>query len=609
MNPTQHLLFTQSPFDRLTAAERDRLSGGTEEAVMPAGVMLIEPDSPAGHLFVLQSGQVEEYAGTAVVRRYGPGQRFDFRTIVHGPSEHWFRAVTDVACLRIDRSVILDLLRANAAFAGQIYREVAWKLDALQTTPESGQINALMTARVSDAFLQPAVFIDADETILVAGERMRAHQTNALLVREGPGDPHPYGIVTGMNLSKAVFLGRRALDTRVGEVTHTPLVTIKADDFIASALLLMTKHVKRRLVVVDGPSYVGILHEIDLLAFLSTNSHVIAGRIELAGTLPALEPINNEIMDAVKTWQTQGLKVTILNQLVSELNRKLFDKAYGFLAPDSFRDNACLIVMGSEGRGEQTLPTDQDNGLILRDPVNPQDLARFREAFSAVLARFGYPACPGNVMVSNPVWSKTLAEYQADFRRWVTLPDEVSVLRVAIIYDAAAVGGDARLLDQAKAVLFDCLDGNDAYLSQFARSVDAFGSPLGWFHQLVTEHGDQRDAVDIKKSGLFPIVHGIRSLALQKRLLQTSTVARIEELTRLGTLERGFATALTEAYTFLLDLQLQIKLGKREMGGPLDTLVRPRLLSSWQRDMLKHAFQVTQRFQELIRHRFRLMMY
>jgi CBS domain-containing protein len=125
--------------------------------------------------------------------------------------------------------------------------------------------------------------------------------------------------------------------------------------------------------------------------------------------------------------------------------------------------------------------TDQDNGLILPGPVDHATLDTFRADFSGALADFGFPPCPGNVMVRNPVWSKPLSDYLADFRRWVTLPDDDSHMNVAIFYDARAVAGDAQLLAKAKATLIDMIRGEQVYLAHFARAVDAFATPIGLF--------------------------------------------------------------------------------------------------------------------------------
>src|SRR6185369_2327821 len=134
-------------------------------------------------------------------------------------------------------------------------------------------------------------------------------------------------------------------------------------------------------------------------------------------------------------------------------------RLFEMVAPAEFRSTGCLIVMGSEGRGEQTVRTDQDNGLILSEPVDEATLAAFRADFSTALTSFGFPPCPGNVMVSNPAWSRPLSDYLADFRGWMALPGNDAHMNVAIFYDARAVAGDARLLTTAKTTLIELIRG------------------------------------------------------------------------------------------------------------------------------------------------------
>lgn len=101
------------------------------------------------------------------------------------------------------------------------------------------------------------------------------------------------------------------------------------------------------------------------------------------------------------------MKVEAIAEITSDLNRRLFVRLFELVAPPSIREQGCLILMGSEGRGEQTVRTDQDNGLLLAGPVPEAELAAFREDFSGALDGFGFPPCPGNVMVRNPLWSQT----------------------------------------------------------------------------------------------------------------------------------------------------------------------------------------------------------
>ena len=336
----------------------------------------------------------------------------------------------------------LGLIQSNPRFASFFYREISHKLDELARDEEERRYGSLMRARVSELFLHPPAFIDASDTIEAAGHLMREIDSNALFVRDG----ERIGIITGMNLSKAVVLRRQPIETPVREFAHFDVVTLRPDDFVSAALVLMTKRNKRRVAVHDGERYVGILEDIDLLGFLAGSAQVVAGRIDRASSKDDLAIAARETAAQVRTLRRQGVKVEVIGEVVSDLNGRLFSRLFEMVAPDEIRAGGCLVVMGSEGRGEQTVRTDQDNGLILAGPVDKATLDAFRIDFSGALADFGFPPCPGNVMVRNPVWSKPLSDYLADFRRWVALPDEAAHMNVAIFYDARAVAGDARLL-------------------------------------------------------------------------------------------------------------------------------------------------------------------
>jgi CBS domain-containing protein len=259
--------------------------------------------------------------------------------------------------------------------------------------------------------------------------------------------------------------------------------------------------------------------------------------------------------------------------------------------------------MGSEGRGEQTMRTDQDNGIILAGPVEPDVLDAFRQEFSGALEAFGFPPCPGNVMVRNPVWSRPLDDYLADFRRWIALPGQAAHMNVAIIYDAQAIAGNAALLDRAKAALIELVQGEQAFLAHFARAVDAFDTPIGLFNNLITSEGTG-DALDLKKGGIFPIVHGVRSLSIEQGVLETSTDRRIGRLSELSVLRSDFARDLSQAFRFLLMLRLDRQLAAS--AGASGTLVRPAQLSSMERHLLRDALQVVKEFREIVRHHFKL---
>jgi len=593
---------TNPPFDRLTSQELSTLRAALDIAYFRPGETIIAQNAAASALFVVIKGTVEERDGSDLLALLGPKDSFDSRALLHGKSGHAFVAREETLCYTCSKGVTLGLIQSNPRFASFFYREISHKLDELVRDEEERRYGSLMRARVSELFLHPPVFVDASDAIEAAGHLMREIDSNALFVRDGDR----IGIITGMNLSKAVVLRRQPIETPVREFAHFDVVTLRPDDFVSTALLLMTKHNKRRVAVHDGKRYVGILEDIDLLGFLAGSAQVVAGRIDRASSQEDLAIAARETAAQVRTLRRQGVKVEIVGEVISDLNGRLFSRLFEMVAPAEIRTSGCLIVMGSEGRGEQTVRTDQDNGLVLAGPVDKTALDTFRSDFSGALGDFGFPPCPGNVMVRNPVWSKPLSDYLEDFRHWVALPDEAAHMNVAIFYDARAVAGDAQLLTTAKTALIDMIRGEQVYLAHFARAVDAFATPIGLFNNLVTSEGNG-DALDLKKGGIFPVVHGIRSLALEHGLLETATDKRIARLSDMGVLQAGFARELSQTFRFLLTLRLDGQLAAS--AGSSGTLVRPSSLSSMERDLLRDAFQVVKQFRGLIRHHFNLGMF
>jgi CBS domain-containing protein len=586
------------PFDRLTGPEMETLRKALDIGYFRPGEIIVAQGAAADALYVVIKGVVEERDGDEVTALLGPKDSFDGRALVQGRSGSAFAAREETLCYLLPRQVALNLIQANPRFAAYFYLELSRKLDAMAREDEDSRVGTLMRARVSDMNLYPASFVDASDTIETAGRRMRDVDTNALFVRDG----ERIGILTGMNLSKAVVLDRMKLEAPIGKLAQYNVISLSPGDFIYSALILMTKTNKRRVAVHDGKTYVGILEDITLLSFLAGNTRIVAGRIDRAATLPEMAAAAREIGGQVRLLRRQGVKIEVIAEIVSDLNRRLLARLFDLLAPPPIRGGGCLVVMGSEGREEQTVRTDQDNALILAEPVEEAVLDAFRHDFTAALESFGFAPCPGNVMVRNPMWSQTVDAYTTMFHHWVAMPDEHSHMNVAILYDAVAVAGDASLLARAKAELIETVRGRSAFMVHFARSIDAFPMALGFFNKLVTRDG-HGDAVDLKKGGIFPIVHGVRSLALERGLSETNTAARIQRLVDIGMFNRDFGRELTQSLYFLMTLRLDSQLAS---AGATGALVRPADMSSLQRDLLRDAFGVVKQFREIVRRHFNL---
>ena len=586
------------PFDRLTEREIEELREFVDIGYYRPGEDLISAGQPVESLFVIIKGEVEERDDDELVALLGRNDFFDTRAIVQGVSKHDYRARSETLAYLAPKALIQKLIADNPRFGAFFYLDLSRKLEAMAREEAEERQGSLMRTRIRDLFLQPAEFIDATDSIEAAGHRMRDINSNTLLVRDGDR----VGVVTGMNLSKAVILHRMPIEAEVAPVVHFDLVAVEEDDFVFQALLEMTKNNKRRIVVKRDAEFVGVLEDIDLLGFLAGNAQVVAGRIERAKSKADLVLAAQEIAEQVRTLRRQDVRVEVISEIVSDLNRRLISKTFTLVAPPDLRKRACLIVMGSEGRGEQTVRTDQDNGLILAEEVDQSMLDGFRAEFTSALEEFGFPPCPGDVMVRNPFWSKTMDEYLADFHRWVAAPDEKAMMNVAIFYDAAAVAGRVDLLPRVKDALIDSVRSEKVYLARFAHAVEAFETPIGLFNNLIEKDG----ALDLKKGGIFPIVHGVRSLALEHGLAETSTVERIERLVEAKVLREDFGRDLKEAFHFLTSMRLDNQLAER---AGREAVVRTATLSSTQRDLLREAFKVVKQFRDFLRRHYNFAMF
>ncbi len=597
--------FSNPPFDRLSGRELERFGASLDVAFFRTGEIIARAGEVPQSFFIVIKGVVQEMDGAEIVAVHGPNDCFDTSLLVERKCRHDFVVEEEAICYLLPVDELIDLTANNKAFAEFFFRDISLKLDALAARRTISALQPVMTARVRDAYIHPPLYIEAAASIVEAARLMKANKATSLLVRDG----ERVGIVTGIDMREAVILNRAPVEASVGPIASYDLITIEADDFLFEGLLSMTRHGIRRLVVRDGDQIAGVLEQVDLLSFLSSQSYIIGLQIDRASIQEELRTATRQLATLVQVLYGQGTKIRFVAQLVAELNRRIAAKLLAMVAPAELIANACLIVMGSEGRGDQVLRTDQDNGMILRDGFEHPDLESMAQAFTEGLIDLGYPPCPGNVMVSNPAWRRPLGAWREQLRDWLITPDEAALMNVAIFYDAAPVAGDAALLAEARRYLLELAGEDKAFCARFARAIESFDVPIGIFSHLIVEKGTHKDQLDIKKGGIFPIVHGIRSLALEAGLAETNTVERIRRLEALGRFDRAFATDLIEAYSFLLGLRLQAQLARLKIEQPLDNFIRPYDLNKFERDLLKDALSIVSKLRELVRYHFNLKLF
>jgi CBS domain-containing protein len=595
--------FSSPPFDRLRPMEVERVKHAVDIEFFRKGETIIAAGTLPDHFYVVIKGLVEERDGEELVTVHESGDGFDSDILVHQISRHAFVVREEAICYKLPIEDFLELTANNPAFAAFFYKDISRKMEALSQRPGSPQALGALTTRVNEAMMHRPVFVDAATTLHEAAVHMDREGQRALLVRDG----ERVGIFTGVDLTRTAVAQRRPLDMAVKDLVRWELVGIDEGTFLFEAALLMARRRVRHLVVrrEDG-EIVGVLDAANVLSSLANQADPIGALIEQAQTTAELAEASVRINFLIRQLNDSGTKIGFLTELSTDLHRRIAAKLFHQLAPPGLAEQGCLVVMGSEGRGEYLTKTDQDNGIILADGFTPPDWDRFRHRFTDAMIEAGFPACPGEIMVRNPAWSKPLAKWCEDVRSWVLTPDEQALMNVAIFYDATAVAGDGRLLERAKLYLFELLADYAAFHARFARAIEMFDTPLGFFTTFVTEKGAHKDQLDLKKGGIFPLMHGVRALALEKRLTETNTVQRIRRLHGLGVFDQAFAQQLTEAFNYLLGLRLSVRLEKMRLHQPLDNFIRPDAISKLERDLLKDSLQIVKKFKEVVRHHFHL---
>jgi len=596
--------FTSSPFDGLDATEQRLVRDAVDIAYFREGDTILEPGIEPTHLFVVIKGYVSQFDAGEIVATYGPHDCFDGRSLVAGRASSRFVAAEEVLAYELAKATVNDLISRNATFGALLFSDLSAKLGALAQRHGEREMLALTTSRVAEAFLRPAHVVDGSADIVAVATLMQAQRTGSVLVRDGAR----LGIFTSTGLQRAVVDGRPLAALPVRELATFKLVSISPDAPLFDALALMIEHQVHRLVVAVGDQVTGLLEQLDLLSFLSNRSYLITLQIAQAQDLDALAVQATKIGRFVALLYRGGTRVGQIGKLVQALNAKLFERAWQLVAPPALVADSCLFVMGSEGRGEQTLKTDQDNGLIVRDgaTVSEAEIAEACRRFSAALRDFGYPDCPGGIMVSNPDWRRSASAFKSIVRNWLLRPDPQGLMALAIFIDAHTVAGDSALLAEVRAEVDRLVAADDALLGRFAAAIDSFPEESGsWWNRLLLGEQD-KPALDLKKSGIFPIVHGVRSLALSEHVPATGTQARIDALVAGGRLSSAFGTDLGDSLHFLMGLKLKAGLAELDTGGTVSGGVRSDRLSSLERDLLKDALAVVKRFKAIVRNRFRL---
>lgn len=587
----------QPPFSFLSDDQREWLTSRLDLVFFPSGALVLEAGHQCQGIYIIFKGGVEEISPEGdQISEYGPDDFFDVRAVLESGSKHSFRAVEETLCYLLKAQDFVELLQRSDDLSIFFHADLGTQQQMVENRDDS--VAEFLLARVDGDVVRPAVYVSGHTTLARVGSLMFEKKQDALLVRHGK----EVGIVTGTDLLKATLRDDKTKQTRVSDVAQFNLISVKEGDFLLNAMLKMTRHHIERVVVTRDDEVVGLLELMDLLSSFSTHSHLIAMRIEQAKTLKDLETAAKRIETLIATLNSQGIKMTSLTELITTLNRRLMARAFDLIVPERMHGSLCVLVLGSEGRGEQILKTDQDNAVILKDEHDFEAVLPFLQQLHQALLDFGYPRCPGGVMFINHAWVNTIDGWKDKVARWLDSSTPDTMMNMAIFMDAEPISGNAELLAPVKASWQKESLRSSIASARFAKAALQFETPLTFLGNIRDDDGH----IDIKKGGIFPLVHGVRALAFEQGIDACNTLERLDVLEERNILEPETVQGLRDSLIFFLRIRLRQQLERPEGERGLSQQLDVKKLRSVDRNMLRHALQRVKKFKQTLTTHFHL---
>ncbi len=625
---TVRFLREHVPFSRMARKDLEFVAERAQLAYFPVGTTIVDPaDGMANNLYVIQRGHVRvqnmAVAGDDEVR--GPGESFPVAALSAGAAgTRRFEATEDVFCYRLPRADFDALRQASPPFA-----EYCAQVMAGVVHHSLGQLRQNFSHRAVEqrTLLEPLrnvvrrnpVFCETGTPIRAALESMRRERISSIPVVDG--SQRPVGIFTQTDLLERVVLEGVDLATPISTVmTHGP-GTIDEMATAQEALAQMAQLGFHQLMVTREGRLVGVVSERDLFALQRVTMRNILQSTRLARDVAALKRVVADIGSLTDNLIAQGAAAEPLTHTITSLNDALTHRLFDLLLPEYELEEIewCWLSVGSEGRREQTVVTDQDNAILFHCRPGElgsvrRDLLEFARAANDGLAELGFPLCPGNIMASNPEHCLEANEWRERFGGWLREPTPEALLGANIFFDFRPLVGNAGLAENLRAWLGELAAGNRLFLRMLVHNALQVEPPLGVIRKFRTDDGEHAGTIDLKSHGTRIFVDAARAFALALGIGETNTSQRLRLAgRRLGVDERQ-TDSVVEAYHYLQMLRLRTQRGEHdeEPGTPAQAArpassanrVNPYALNELDQRMLKESFRQARALQQQLEQAF-----
>lgn len=603
------------PFSQMDAVHVDFFLAHAHEQRFAAGQQVIAPaDGVVQRLYLVLDGAVSGVLGVTDRHeggfQYERGDMFPVAALrEQRPVAATYSARVDTRCLVIERQHAQALAAGSPPFADVLQRRLPLFADASRQAVLASVVSQTLATQSLEARLGQ-LCRTAPEACLPqaplhdALAQMSRRRIGSIVVADAAG--MPVGILTRHDLLDRVALAQVPLATPIASVMSTPLHCLTDAHTAQDAALLMARHGIRHVPVTHEGRLVGVVSERDLFALQRLSLNQLSTDLRVASDVPTLQALAQQLRQFARNLLGQGVQAKQLTELVSHLNDLLTERLVLLIAARHGLDmqRACWVAFGSEGRSEQTIATDQDNGLVFDsdtpDADRPAWLAFAREVNEALDA-CGYPLCKGNVMASNPECCLTPQEWRARFGRWIGQGSPEDLLAANIYFDLRPLVGNLALATPLRDFITERAQGNTRFGHLLAEDLLRRRVPLTWFGGIDTKSIDGVATVDLKMMGTAIFVDVARLHCLMLGLPEVNTRRRLEAIARVQNVDAPQAEAWSTAFEYLQMLRLRTQLnGLGPAGAGSPNVVRLDALNDIDRRMLKECFRVARRLQQRV---------
>lgn len=609
------------PFSLLTPEEEKDLAQWFSFETIKAGEMvLVQEFSPVEKLYILSKGAAAYYFEQDRIRllkgTLGPGDNFGGLSILlnDGIAVRSLETLEETVFLTIEAESFLSLCSQNRAFQDWFTGRFGHlMLDPTFAAIIAGQARGKAMSlpyfnRPVSAILRPHLVTCTEDTPLnEAIQKMGRQDFSAILIKNN--DKKVSGIVTDADLRARALAKGLPPDTPISRIMSTPLVSISADSQVFEAYLTMLRHDSRHLALRGKSGDIsGIITQKDLIQSQTQATYLLIKSVRFARTMTELENIHAKLCHMLLDPIRHGVNAEYITRLITTFSDAILEKVMEFCLEEAGPPPCkfVFLTMGSEGREEQTLISDQDNAIVFQDlETEPEQEAAktyFDHLARLICTRLdmaGYKFCDGDNMAQNPKWCQPLSQWKTYFHQWIRKAKPEDLLYSSIFFDFKGTYGHLELADELKAYLLKSIRGWSGFLRNMTENALYFSPPIGLFGKIKVEtEGAHKNAFDIKYA-MLPIIDVTRVYALQNGIAQTNTLNRLFRLYTRHAITAKEYTDVTQAYDYLMKLRFrrQITTLMDEQAQP-DNYINPDNLSGLDRTMLREIFKMIEKLQQ-----------